>query len=135
MIHNNSYRTKETTVTPCKRKCWDCGNVADHEGNITPHVNCKKCGSQDTRLVKPKPSECKHESFACSVAVNRIPEVEGGPIKNYSADVRVQCSQCQLPFRFIGLPYELDLRGASVSVDGTEGRFAIAPNEPSRSQP
>jgi hypothetical protein len=34
------------------RKCRDCGNVAYHADNITPHVLCKKCGSQDTRKVK-----------------------------------------------------------------------------------
>ena len=39
-------------MTPCRRRCWACGNVADHEDNITPHVNCKQCGSQDTRLVR-----------------------------------------------------------------------------------
>lgn len=72
-------------------------------------------------------NDCKHENFMADVQVNRLPEVEGGPIKNYSADVRVECADCHLPFRFIGLPYGLDLRGASVSVDGLEGRFAIAP--------
>lgn len=38
--------------TPGERKCWDCGNIAHHEDNITPHVLCKKCGSQDTRLTR-----------------------------------------------------------------------------------
>lgn len=38
-------------MTPCKRRCWDCGSVAMHEDNITPFVLCKTCGSQDTRLV------------------------------------------------------------------------------------
>lgn len=35
------------------RKCHDCSNVAYHADNVTPHVLCKKCGSQDTRKVKP----------------------------------------------------------------------------------
>lgn len=35
-----------------ERKCWDCGNVAEHNDNIVPHVLCKKCGSQDTRLTR-----------------------------------------------------------------------------------
>ena len=44
-------------MNPCKRKCHDCGNVADHEDNITPWVCCKKCGSQDTRLLSsPAPA-------------------------------------------------------------------------------
>lgn len=70
---------------------------------------------------------CLHESFDAEVTVNRLPEEEGGPIKNYSADVRVKCHDCGLPFRFMGLPYGLDLRGAAVSVNGEEARLAIAP--------
>jgi hypothetical protein len=34
------------------RKCHDCSSVAYHADNVTPHVLCKKCGSQDTRKVK-----------------------------------------------------------------------------------
>lgn len=46
-----------------KRKCWDCGNVAEHADSVVPHVLCKKCGSQDTRLIRqpataPKPICC-----------------------------------------------------------------------------
>lgn len=35
-----------------KRKCWDCGNVAEHADSVVPHVLCMKCGSQDTRRVR-----------------------------------------------------------------------------------
>lgn len=35
-----------------ERKCWECGNVAQHADNVTPEVLCKKCGSQDTRATK-----------------------------------------------------------------------------------
>ena len=35
-----------------KRRCRDCGNVAYHADNITPYVLCRKCGSQDTRLIR-----------------------------------------------------------------------------------
>lgn len=34
-----------------KRECHDCGNVAWHADARTPYVNCRKCGSQDTRLI------------------------------------------------------------------------------------
>ena len=37
---------------PHQRRCWDCGNVAEHSDSITPWVLCGKCGSQDTRRVK-----------------------------------------------------------------------------------
>lgn len=40
-----------------QRKCWDCGNIAEHLDNITPEVLCKICGSQDTRLIKETQSE------------------------------------------------------------------------------
>ena len=35
-----------------ERKCWECGNVAQHANNVTPEVLCKNCGSQDTRATK-----------------------------------------------------------------------------------
>ncbi len=43
-----------------KRKCWPCGNVAYHADARMPYVKCRRCGSQDTRLLKelkemPKP--------------------------------------------------------------------------------
>lgn len=50
-------------MTPCKRKCWNCGNVAEHEDNVTPYVLCSICGSQDTRLVRDKEPESKWNEF------------------------------------------------------------------------
>jgi len=41
--------------------------------------------------------------------------------------VTIKCDACGVPMRFIGLPTGVDLHGAAVSLDGTEGRFAIAP--------
>ena len=67
-------------------------------------------------------NNCKHEAFECNVAVASMED-----IGRFQADVTIRCQQCGTPFRFIGLPTGLDLNGASVSVDGTEGRFAIAP--------
>lgn len=66
--------------------------------------------------------KCEHKYFAATVEVNRL-EDSG----RFTADVRIVCSECQIPMRFIGLPFGVDLDGAAVSVDGTEGRFAIAP--------
>jgi hypothetical protein len=41
-----------------ERKCWSCGNVAEHADRVVPHVLCRICGSQDTRATKkPKPFE------------------------------------------------------------------------------
>ena len=65
---------------------------------------------------------CEHLNFTANVDVNRL--VDSG---RFQADVRIRCVDCGVPMRFIGLPAGLDLNGAAVSVDGTEGRFAIAP--------
>lgn len=41
----------ELPPTVHKRKCWDCGTIQMHADSQTPYVLCRKCGSQDTRLV------------------------------------------------------------------------------------
>jgi hypothetical protein len=71
--------------------------------------------------------KCEHKNFAADVDVNRLEKGEGGPVYRFQADVRIKCVDCGTPFRFIGLPAGLDLNGASVSANGEEGRFAIAP--------
>lgn len=65
---------------------------------------------------------CKHENFLGDVSVNRIEDVG-----RFIADVRIKCTDCGVPMRFIGLPAGVDLNGASVSIDATEARLAIAP--------
>lgn len=45
-------RLKDAMPRMAKRRCWECGNVAYHSEQIAPYVCCRKCGSQDTRLVK-----------------------------------------------------------------------------------
>ncbi len=71
---------------------------------------------------------CPHLNFFTDVSVGRLQKSESDPtIHRYQADIRIICEDCKLPFRFIGLPAGIDLNGAAVSIDGTEGRFAIAP--------
>lgn len=65
---------------------------------------------------------CNHENFEAQVDVNRFVD-----IGRFAVDVRVNCVDCGIPFRFLGLPGGLRLEGAAVSVDGTEARLAIAP--------
>lgn len=74
-----------------------------------------------------KVEACKHEEFETMANIARMPAKEGGPIERYMADIRIQCAQCKVPFRFIGLPAGCDLNGACVSVDACEARLAIAP--------
>lgn len=66
--------------------------------------------------------KCEHKNFSADVVVNRLEDTG-----RFNADVKIRCTDCDTPFRFIGLPAGLDLNGAAVSVNGEEGRFAIAP--------
>jgi hypothetical protein len=53
------------------RKCWQCCNIALHKKNFAPEVCCKKCGSQDTRLLKMTDIIIDSESFAALLDDNR----------------------------------------------------------------
>lgn len=59
--------------------------------------------------------------------VNRLAVTEGGPIEAYSADIRVHCSGCGEPFRWIGVPAGLRPDRPCCSVDETELRAPLRP--------
>lgn len=65
---------------------------------------------------------CEHRQFDARVSVDRLVD-----IGRFTADIRINCRECGIAMRFIGLPAGLDLNGAAVSVDATEARLAIAP--------
>jgi hypothetical protein len=65
---------------------------------------------------------CKHKNIETTTDISYLEDAN-----RFTADIRIRCADCGTPFRFIGLPAGLDLNGAAVSADGTEGRFAIAP--------
>lgn len=67
-------------------------------------------------------NDCDHPNFHAEVTVNRLADTG-----RFQADVTINCAQCGIPFRFIGLPCGVDLGGAAVSIGGTEARLAIAP--------
>ena len=65
---------------------------------------------------------CKHMNFNATVTVNRL-EDSG----RFMAEVRIHCTECNLPFQFMGLEPGVDLGGARVSLDGLEANLAICP--------
>ncbi len=67
-------------------------------------------------------SECEHKEFEARVEVNRLEDV-----KLFAADIHIQCSECGMQFRFLGLPGGLHPAHPTVSVDGTEARLPIVP--------
>lgn len=74
-----------------------------------------------------EPTKCEHFNFKCSAAIGRLSKVEGGPITGYCADVRVNCAECGLPFRFIGIAAGNNPFEPRVSIDGTELRAPLEP--------
>lgn len=71
---------------------------------------------------------CQHENFSTEARIGRITDGDGGPVVRYTADIKIQCSDCALPFQFFGLPVGVDLEGdACVSLDGTEARLCLGP--------
>lgn len=71
--------------------------------------------------------KCLHMNFYCHCNVGRLSEEEGGPVTGYHVDVTVKCSDCELLFRFIGLPAGNHYAEPHVSIDGTELRAPIEP--------
>lgn len=69
-------------------------------------------------------ANCTHLDFNAFVAVTRL-EDSG----RFAADVNIECRDCKMPFVFRGLPLGVNLNGAAMSVDGTEARLAIGPQD------
>lgn len=94
------------------------GDIEDNAGSVSVGGL-----AADTGMI----GECPHMHFVADVAVGRLEPSKAGEKMRFCADVKIQCSDCGLPFRFIGLPAGLDLNGAATSIDATEARLAIAP--------
>ena len=70
---------------------------------------------------------CPHKNFDATVEVTRLTEMEDGPVTGYSTSIMVRCSDCDEPFRWIGVPAGLSPRHPAVSVDEKELRAPIRP--------
>jgi hypothetical protein len=88
-------------------------------------VSIKATLKAGTALAQP----CQHENFVAHCDVSRLSEEEGGPITGYSVTVGVQCTQCKKKFRFRGIPAGLDPDYPRVSMDGTELRAPMEPED------
>lgn len=72
-------------------------------------------------------SACTHKNFKVTANIMRLSHEEGGPVNGFSADVSVKCTDCGLPFRFVGLPAGSHFAEPRVSPDGLELRAPIEP--------
>jgi hypothetical protein len=69
--------------------------------------------------------KCEHQNFRADVAVGRLSQDEGGPVTHYCAEIKVICTECNLPFESIGLPLGSSAYRPTVSIDGLELRAPI----------
>jgi invasion protein IalB len=76
---------------------------------------------------------CEHLDFSATCAVHRLEDTQDGESLRCMVELHVSCAQCQTPLLF-ALPLGLSLvRGATMSVDGTEARLTARigiPTEP-----
>lgn len=70
---------------------------------------------------------CPHEQFTSRVGVARLTQGEGQAVAAYVAEVQIACSDCDEPFRFIGVQAGLQHDRPMCSVDETELRAPIRP--------
>lgn len=63
-----------------------------------------------------EPASCQHPDFNAVVDVNRLSDVEGGPITGMTADLRIACSMCGQRMQFVG-PMTVGLLGNQPTVD------------------
>ena len=78
-------------------------------------------------MVEKTVTTCQHENFFADVSVARLTDKDDGPVTGYSAHVHIKCSQCGLPFRFLGLSAGSHFAEPRVSVDATELRAPLEP--------
>lgn len=65
---------------------------------------------------------CLHTDFATTVRVAYLEDIQ-----RWSAEIRIECTQCHEPFVFVGVPAGFDLFSPRTSIDGRELRVPIAP--------
>jgi len=79
---------------------------------------------------------CEHKSMSATVDLTRLTDVPDGPVTGYTADLRVHCEDCGLPFHFpetvpvgMSLPQLDPSLGGTImrSPDGDELRMPIYP--------
>lgn len=65
---------------------------------------------------------CTHREFQASVRVEILEDTG-----QFTADIQIHCTGCEMPFHFLGLPGGLAPDRPTISVDGREARMPIAP--------
>ncbi len=72
---------------------------------------------------------CEHMNFRGEVDVHRLCPTEDTPATRFTTDLRVKCSDCGMPFRFLGSRFGVDPKEPTLSVDSLELRIPMYPND------
>lgn len=83
--------------------------------------------TQDASPLYDLDRACPHEHFETWSVVNRLTLEDDEPVFAYAAEVRINCTDCSEPFRFIGVQAGLRPDRPTCSVDETELRVPIRP--------
>ena len=67
-------------------------------------------------------TDCKHENFRVDANVARLEDVGA-----FSVDLRIKCTDCDMPFEWVGLPAGFSHYQPSVNIDAQEMRAPIVP--------
>lgn len=73
------------------------------------------------------PEDCPHEAFAVRADVNRLSDVDGGPIVAIDVELAVDCVACLTPMVFRGLPVGLSPHYPTTSYDGMTMTAPLVP--------
>lgn len=71
-------------------------------------------------------TDCEHEEFSAKIATARLTD-DSGRVRNFVAEISINCSQCGEPFHFIGVDAGFAFRCPTVNVDATTLHAPIAP--------
>jgi hypothetical protein len=67
-------------------------------------------------------ADCAHEQFQANVKVARLEDTG-----KFMAEITVRCTQCDEPFRFLGVPAGLSFDRPTASIDDLELHAPIEP--------
>lgn len=74
-------------------------------------------------------TDCAHPEFMAETSVHRLTDGDGGPVRDFVAELRIKCKACDLPFHFVGAPTGYAFKHPTVDVVATTLHAPIAPGE------
>jgi hypothetical protein len=70
---------------------------------------------------------CEHFNFYVAAKCLRLTDGDDGPVIGFTADLRVFCQDCGMPFSWKGVEWGISNATPRTSIDGTELRAPIEP--------